>query len=381
VNVGFLRSVAATTLAAVLSSACVSSDAGYHDVKRLTAERIRHDVRWSEHESQNGRPRTKELLSRPLTADAAVELALLNNQSVQAAFEELGVSRAELVRAFRLPNPELEASLRFHGESAAPAIELEATLDVSELILLAKRGSAAGAELDAATTSVAGELVDLSFDVRAAFTEYQAAAQSFELEQLHQAGNITDLTFANERVLYEESRVAHAQAATVLAVRREELNALMGLWGKQARWSADPRLPALAPVDTLVAGLEARAVERSLELEIIRRPIAQPWNARTSPACVVGRQSFAPVSARSARAETSMLGASVRRLPSKFRCSIRVRVKRVLRSPKHDANRSFSRIPPCAFARLRGRSQHVSPRRRRAPTIINECSCRSAMKS
>ena len=47
----------------------------------------------------------ESLLKRPLTADAAVQIALLNNRRLQAAYNELAVAEAELVQASLPPNP------------------------------------------------------------------------------------------------------------------------------------------------------------------------------------------------------------------------------------------------------------------------------------
>jgi outer membrane protein TolC len=46
-----------------------------------------------------------ELLGKPLSMDDAVQVALLNNRGLQAAFQELGITEAEVVQAGRLPNP------------------------------------------------------------------------------------------------------------------------------------------------------------------------------------------------------------------------------------------------------------------------------------
>jgi outer membrane protein TolC len=278
----------------VSAMACVSSEAGYQDVRRLTAERIQTDVRWQEHESAStGRQQTQKLLARPLDAASAVQLALLNNQDLQAAFEELGVARARLVQALALPNPSVDAALRYQaGESDSPSIELGASLDLSALVFLPLLGGAAGAELDAAKVSVAGATLDLAFQARVAFYEYQAAAQILELrqtilvalrasfeaaEQLHHAGNVTDLDLANERALYEESRVAYTAAESALAGRREELSALMGVFGADAAWATEGRLPDVAPGDPQLEewkDLEERAIVRSLDLELGRRRFA-----------------------------------------------------------------------------------------------------------
>jgi cobalt-zinc-cadmium efflux system outer membrane protein len=264
--------------------ACVSADAGYEDVRKLTTDRIQQEVRWSAQDS-SGSPekRTRELLARPLTADAAVQLALLNNQGLQADFEELGIARARLVQGLRLPNPTADASLEFE-RSKSTNIELHGLISISDLLFLPLRGSIAGAALDAAKASVAGKVLDLAFQTRVAFYEYQAAEQTLELHRtilvalrasfeaarsLHEAGNITDLSFANERALYEESRVAYTRAEAALAARREELSDLLGL-SKQPGWTTEPRLPDAVGIDESLATLEARAVERSLDLEVIR---------------------------------------------------------------------------------------------------------------
>ena len=42
-----------------------------------------------------------------LTVDDAVQVALLNNRGLQASFQELGITEAEVVQASRLPNPGL----------------------------------------------------------------------------------------------------------------------------------------------------------------------------------------------------------------------------------------------------------------------------------
>lgn len=47
----------------------------------------------------------KELLSIPLSAESAVELALIDNPGLQAAYHGLGVAEADLVQAGRLRNP------------------------------------------------------------------------------------------------------------------------------------------------------------------------------------------------------------------------------------------------------------------------------------
>jgi hypothetical protein len=134
-----MRARHAAGLTTVVTSfvACVSADAGYQDVRKLTTDRIRHEVRWSTRDSA-GSPdkQTQALLAHPLTSDAAVQLALWNNQGLQAEFEDLGVGRARLVQALRLPNPTADASLEFE-RSKSTNIELHGLISIFRSVVLA----------------------------------------------------------------------------------------------------------------------------------------------------------------------------------------------------------------------------------------------------
>ncbi|MEO6603391.1 MAG: TolC family protein [Polyangiaceae bacterium] len=267
------------------ASACVSEDAGYQDVRDTTAARIHRDVRWDAHESVSVTQKaTHDLLAQPLDANSAVQVALLNNQGIQAAFEELGVARAGLVQALRLPNPTIEAALRFTRKTT-PDIDLLATLSLTDLLFLPMRKGMSNAQMDAAKARVAGNVLDLALDVRVAFYAYQAALQQFELrrsvldalgtsfelaKRLNAAGNSTDLSLENEQALYEESRVSFTHAESMLAATREELSARMGLWGTGTTWAVQPRLADATAPDPALSTLESRALESSLDLEFLR---------------------------------------------------------------------------------------------------------------
>lgn len=279
-------------LAAVVSTygaGCVSADAGYADVRRLTNDRLQKDVRWLSHDSPAvADERTREILAKPLDADSAVQVALLRNQGLQAQLEGLGIARSRWVSALRIPNPTVDAAVRYApGDSGSPSIDINALIDLTGLILLPLQGGAADAAFDAVSVAVTGRVLDLAFETRVAFYAYQAAEQTLELRhsivgalrasfevaaKLHEAGNVTALSFANERAIYEESRVAYTQAEVTVRARREELNARLGLWGPRgAEWKPLERLSPPASAELDQSQFEARAIERSLDLELSRR--------------------------------------------------------------------------------------------------------------
>src|SRR3954470_21985348 len=112
--------LAAATLAGCAS---FSPDGGMARVSDLTRERTGQAVQWqrSPADADVAAARVAELLRQPLTADAAVELALLNNRGLQAGFAELGIAEADLVQAGRLKNP----SLGFGRLAGSGVLEVE----------------------------------------------------------------------------------------------------------------------------------------------------------------------------------------------------------------------------------------------------------------
>ncbi|HKM57583.1 MAG TPA: hypothetical protein VJX28_02480 [Chthoniobacterales bacterium] len=92
-----------------------AEDYPFGKVEQAIQDRTRNIVHWEK--DQTTRAQTLEevrrLLRSPLTMNAAVQIALLNNQSLQATFEEVGLSAADLQEAGTIPNPRFDLSARF----------------------------------------------------------------------------------------------------------------------------------------------------------------------------------------------------------------------------------------------------------------------------
>ncbi len=266
------------TLAAL--SGCSPAAVDYGALENAAAAR----QHWADARSGQGRADVRQLLARPLTADAAARVALANNRGARAAAERLGVARAELASVKRLPNPTLEGALRFQSQGD-PEIDLGAMLDVSALLLAISRTGAADADVAAAELEAVGVMVDLSFEARRAFVDVQASLELLELrhsvldafeasalaaERLRQAGNLTHLSLVSEQALREEARVALTQARADAQAARERLNAVMGLFGDQTGWRVAGALSDLPAEELPLEKLERQAVLSSLELAAAR---------------------------------------------------------------------------------------------------------------
>jgi cobalt-zinc-cadmium efflux system outer membrane protein len=240
--------------------------------------------RWADGSVREASRDVKRLLARPLTADSAARIALLNNRGARAAAEQLGIAQAEAASAWRVPNPTLEGALRFHGEGD-PEIELGAMLDVSAFLLHIPRGNAAEADVAAAKLEAVGALIDLAYDARRALIDVQAALELLELrktmlssfeasaltaEKLRQAGNITQLTLAAEQAQREEARLQLEQARADVEVARQRLSGLLGVFGSDSGWTAQPGLGAIPERELALERLERDALLGSLEMSEAR---------------------------------------------------------------------------------------------------------------
>lgn len=275
-----MRLGAALSIGAILTG-CLSSGSGYDEARSAVRDRARLDVAGPDDDRSDAL--RASLLSRPLTADTAARVALLNDANVDLALAGVGVGRAALLDALRLPNPHAELEARFHGDDVG--IEIGAAIDVVPLLLLPAREAAASDLLDATSLEAASTLIGVAESAKIAFYEYQAASQTLELwrtasyasaqsselaARMRAAGNVPELDALNERALHEETRIAVARAEVAEVAARERVNAVLGLAGEEgAAWTASARLEEPRGVD--VSRLERDAIARSLDLAALSK--------------------------------------------------------------------------------------------------------------
>jgi outer membrane protein, heavy metal efflux system len=285
--------------AALLAGGCASiqKERGHAEVAALVEERLGRKTRWSQ-----GTPEDAEvsrhldaLLKEDLTSDGAVEVALLNNPALQATYEDLGVSQADMVQAGLLSNPTLDGS--FGIPIAGGGIfehEFSLVQNFVELFTLPLRKRVAQEQFVADTLRVAHAALATAADVRKAFREVQALQQLVELRRmalqaavaaadlsarLRAAGNITELDLASEQAAAEGARLELAEDEIALVEAREHLNRLMGLWGPRTQWRLSEKLPEVPASEAPVERLESLAIRQRLDIEVARKQAALLWNA------------------------------------------------------------------------------------------------------
>lgn len=278
--------------APLLLAACASVDpqAAFAPVARTVAERLGQAPVWLRDEAAQAEAaaRSAELLARPLTAEAALQLALLNHRGLQARFEQLGVAEAERVQATRLPNPGL--SLGRFRQGAERETEARLGLDLLRLLLLPALGPIEDRRLAEQQQALAREVLAHAASVRRAWIDAVAAEQRLRYRRevrdaaeagaelarrMAAAGNFNALRQAREQAFHAEATLALAQAEQAQQAARERLVRLLGLWGPQTAFVLPERLPELPPEAEERPAIEQEAVARRLDLAQAREELAR----------------------------------------------------------------------------------------------------------
>lgn len=267
--------------------ASLSPDGGFGEVEKATAERIGAPVQlaWARQPEDLDRiaQRVNQLLGKPLSMNDAVQVALLNNRGLQAAYAELGITEAEIVQAGRLPNPGFSFGRMTKGDE----IELERGLHINlaRLIAMPLVQRVEARRLEQVRTTVAMQVLSLAADTRKAWVQavaaeesvrysrqvMQAAEASAELaRRMAQVGNFNKLQQAREQGFYADAALNLARAEQQHRAARERLTRLMGLWGAQTTFKLPERLPDLPTQPRDLPDIERTALAQRLDVAAAR---------------------------------------------------------------------------------------------------------------
>ena len=268
---------------ALLLGGCASfsPDGGFASVEKTAKDRLGKDLQWarSDADQDSIAKRVSELLSRPLSVDDAVQVALLNNRGLQANFQELGITEAEVVQAGRLPNPgfsfgrsskgderEIERGLHFNLARllALPLIdqmESRRFLQTQGMVAMAVLALAADTRKAYYNAVAADETVRYMQRVK------QAADASNELaRRMEQVGNFNKLQHAREQVFFADASLNLARAEQAQRATRERLTRLLGAWGTQTQFMLPERLPDLPKTAMNLPDIERVAMAQRLDV-------------------------------------------------------------------------------------------------------------------
>jgi outer membrane protein TolC len=277
--------------AVLLLSGCASfsPDGGITVVADVADQTIKKDVISirTQDDAERAQEVVRGMLRRTLTVDGAVQIALLNNKGLQAAYNELALAEADLVADSLPPNPTFSLS-RISGNGALE-IERQVVGDILALATLPFRSDIAREGFRKAQLRAAEETLRLAAEVRRAYyravaanelvgllTDAKSTAESTAqlAEKLGQTGSLNKLDQAREQVFYAETTADLASLRQEATSSRERLVRLLGLWDGDVGIRLPQRLPALPRRPQSLPGIEVDAVGHRLDLQMARIELA-----------------------------------------------------------------------------------------------------------
>src|SRR5437899_1643314 len=155
------KAIALVALPLIAAGCKTNPAADFQPVQKTISSRVGSTPEWprSATESEKLDAGVKQLLANELTTESAVQIALLHNRSLRAIFEEIGISRAELLQASLPRNPRFAASFRFPDRPPSAADnEFSITQEIMDLLLLPLRKRVAGLQFEQAKARLSHEI-------------------------------------------------------------------------------------------------------------------------------------------------------------------------------------------------------------------------------
>lgn len=242
----------------------------------------------SPEDMRRARERVQALLAEPLSEEAAIQIALLNNRGLQAAYNDLGISEADYVQASLPPNPAIVLNRTF-GTGSFVEFGFQLVGNLLASATLPSRTEIARREFEEARYRAIATTLSLTIDVRRAYVRALAAQQRLALleqarqtadasaqmmKQLGETGAANKLDQARVSAFYADLSVQVAQARLAVTTSREALTRILGLWGSDLAYRLPARLPALPAAADALADVEVDAMRRRVDLIVLRYEIA-----------------------------------------------------------------------------------------------------------
>ena len=227
---------------------------------------------------------SSELLSKTLSSDDAVQLALGNSPAVQTLLAQSWADMSAANQAGRISNP----IFKFERVTFKDELELGRILSFGllDLLTLPRRQAIAQSQVAQATVQLSANVVEQVTQVRQAWVRAVASSQvlqyasqintsaeaSAELaKRMQQVGNFNKLQRARQQVFYADSVAQLAAAQHSALAAREALVRLLGLTDAQATQLKLPdRLPDLPKGVRAPDIVSSTALEQRLDVQLAR---------------------------------------------------------------------------------------------------------------
>ena len=235
---------------------------------------------------------------KTLNADTAVQVALINNRGLQAAYAQMGVSSADAWQSIMQPNPIVAievAGLNAGGVGAFRSIEGIVANNLLAAFTQKDRSRQADIQFRQAQLIAVEETLRVAVETRRAWVDAVAAfetaglirdAQSTADAASELAARLGDTGFLNkadqarEHAFYAELTGQRAQAQLEATLAKETLTRQMGLWGSDVNYFVPNDLPRLPGHVHGRPHIERDALKSRVDLTLARLELDSMAKAR-----------------------------------------------------------------------------------------------------
>ena len=241
------------------------------------------------------------ILAKPLSADDAVHLALINSPAMQALLAQSWADGAAVAQAGRLANPLL--TLDWIRSPNTADITRMLGVGLLDILTLPQRNRVTQSRLEKGQLQLTSDIIDKVTQVRQAWVTAVSAQQSLtyakqvsdsaeasaELaRRMLEVGNFNKLQRARQQAFYADATAQWANASHTATASREALVRLLGLTDAQAQQLQLPeRLPDIPSAPRSAEEVSSAASRGRLDIKAAQAAVnaaaaAQGLNALTS---------------------------------------------------------------------------------------------------
>ena len=218
--------------------------------------------------------------------DTAVQIALMNNRTLQAAYADLGLSATDLWEVALGPIPSFGVTISALGD-VGPSRTLEAAVTgaILDTVTREPRQAIARTRFRQAQYAALGSTIALATETRMAWIDAVAAFEAAALigaaqntadaaselaAELGRTGALNRADQAREHAFTAELAAERADARLEAQLAKERLTRLMGLWGADLDYYVPDRLPGLPGRRPGLSDIERLALAHRVDLAIGR---------------------------------------------------------------------------------------------------------------
>ncbi|MBB3995518.1 outer membrane protein TolC [Sulfitobacter undariae] len=277
--------------ATVIPSAYTEPKAGFANVASQVTPAIGKRTVFAQTQAENEALKREVqgmVQGKTISADTAVQVALLNNKGLQASYANVGLSAAEAWQQSTPENPVVSVGVLGIGAAELGlyrAIESMIAVNILDAQTRKQRRALADVNFRAAQLEAVNDTLTLANQTRQAWINAVAAFETVSYlkrakatsdagselaRKLGETGALNKAAQAREQAFNAELAGQLAQARMSASSAKETLTQLMGLWGPSAEYYVPDALPALPKSAGNVRNVEAKALRNRVDLRVAK---------------------------------------------------------------------------------------------------------------